>query len=125
MSRNSTVGCTVSLVGCLLVLIVKLRRADRCMFILGYCRLCAWWKFKLEATIFISFLLSYYYTLLNLLIHLFLVLFGTVSCLCYLSCHKTLITRVRLLNRSGTEYVPVLGLQQVKIPLWEKYLTAH
>ena len=70
-------------------------------------------------------LLSYCYSLLNLLIHLFVILFGTVSCLCYLSCHKTLITEVLRLKRSRTEYVPVLGLQLVSIPLWEKYMRAQ
>jgi len=55
MSRRSTVCCTVSLVGCLLVHIANLRRADRCMCALRNCRLHAWWKFKFEATIFISF----------------------------------------------------------------------
>jgi len=57
MSRHSTVCCIVSLVGCLLVLIVNLHWADRCMFILGNCRLHAWLKFKFETTIFISFVI--------------------------------------------------------------------
>jgi len=54
-------------------------------------------------------LLFYYYPMLNLLLQLFVVLFGFVCCLCYLSRHKTLITEVRLLKQSRTEYVPVLG----------------
>jgi len=74
----------------------------------GNCRLRAWWKFKFEATIFISFVIVLLLFLLYLLIYLRVVLFGTVSCLCYLSCHKTLITEVQLLKRSRTEYVPVL-----------------
>ena len=75
MSRCSTFCCTVSLVSCLRVLIVNVRWADRGMCILGNCRLCAWWKFKLEATIFISFvivLLSFFVEFVNTLICCFI-----------------------------------------------------
>jgi len=74
MSR-CTVCCTVSLVGCLLLLVVNLRRADRCMFALRNCRLSAWWKFKFEATIFISFvivLLLFFVGFVNTLICCFI-----------------------------------------------------
>ena len=50
-------------------------------------------------------LLFYYYSLLDLLIHLFVVLFGTVSCLCYLSCHKTLIAGAQPPKRPMVEVV--------------------
>jgi len=63
MSRHSTGCCTVSLVGWFSVLIVNLRWADRCLFVLGNCWLHAWWKLKFKATVFIAFvivlLLSY------------------------------------------------------------------
>jgi len=63
MSQHSTGCCTVSLVGCFSVLIVNLRWADSCLFVLGNHRLHVWWKLKFKATVFIAFvivlLLSY------------------------------------------------------------------
>jgi len=65
---------------------------------------------SLKQTFSFHLLLTYYYSLLNLLIHLFVVLFGTVSCFCYLSCHKTPIAGARPPKRPRVEIVPVLGL---------------
>jgi len=73
MSRCSTVCCAVSLVGCLLVLIVNLRGADRCMFILGIVECVCGGSLSLKQPFSFHLLLSYYYSLLNLLIHLVVV----------------------------------------------------
>ena len=83
------------------------------------------WNLSLKQPFSFHLLLSYYSALLNLLIHLFVVLFITASCLCYLPCHKTPVTDVRLLKRCRTQYVPVLRLQQVSLPVWESYLRAQ
>jgi len=60
------------------------------------CLLRACGKFKLEETIFISFVILFIFFVgfVNTLICCFI-----CTCSCYLSCHKTLITEVRLLKR--------------------------
>jgi len=95
------------------------------MFILGNCRLHAWWKFKFEATIFISFVivpLLFFVEFVNTLI----------CCFIWYCILLVLLILPQDPNNRGSaaqtmrmEYVPVLGLQEVTIPLWEKYLRAQ
>jgi len=62
MSRQCTVCCTVSLVVCFFCTYCKLT-LSRQVFVLGNCRLRAWWMLKFKATVFSAFvivlLLSY------------------------------------------------------------------